>query len=151
MLAQRSGRGKVEESETNKKDVSISEFLGIQQPFRTMKIIKSEKEYRAALQRLEEIFDAKKNTSLGDELELLSLLIEQYEKEKYMIAFPDPIEAIQFRMDQMGYKQKDLAEIIGLKSRVSEILNRKRKLTLDMIRKLHLAMNIPTEVLVREN
>ena len=150
MLAQRSGRGKVEESQTNKTDVSISEFLGMQQPFRTMKIIKSEKQYRAALQRLEEIFDAKKNTSLGDELELLSLLIEQYEKEKYMIAFPDPIEAIQFRMDQMGYKQKDLAEIIGLKSRVSEILNRKRKLTLDMIRKLHLAMNIPTEVLVRE-
>jgi HTH-type transcriptional regulator/antitoxin HigA len=150
MLAQRSGRGKVEESQTNKTDVSISEFLGMQQPFRTMKIIKSEKEYRAALQRLEEIFDAKKNTSLGDELELLSLLIDQYEKEKYMIAFPDPIEAIQFRMDQMGYKQKDLAEIIGLKSRVSEILNRKRKLTLDMIRKLHLAMNIPTEVLVRE-
>ena len=140
----------MEESQTNKTDVSISEFLGMQQPFRTMKIIKSEKEYRAALQRLEEIFDAKKNTSLGDELELLSLLIEQYEKEKYMIAFPDPIEAIQFRMDQMGYKQKDLAEINGLKSRVSEILNRKRKLTLDMIRKLHLAMNIPTEVLVRE-
>ncbi len=140
----------MEESETNKTDVPISKFLGMQQPFRTMKIIKSEKEYRAALQRLEEIFDAKKNTSLGDELELLSLLIDQYEKEKYMIAFPDPIEAIQFRMDQMGYKQKDLAEIIGLKSRVSEILNRKRKLTLDMIRKLHLAMNIPTEVLVRE-
>ena len=122
----------------------------MQLQFRIMKIIKSEKEYRQALQRLEEIFDAKKNTSLGDELELLSLLIEQYEKEKYMVAFPDPIEAIQFRMDQMGYKQKDLAEIIGLKSRVSEILNRKRKLTLDMIRKLHLAMNIPTEVLVRE-
>ncbi len=122
----------------------------MQPPFRTMKIIKSEKEYRQALKRLEVIFDAKKNTSLGDELELLSLLIEQYEKEKYIIAFPDPIEAIQFRMDQMGYKQKDLAEIIGLKSRVSEILNRKRKLTLDMIRKLHLAMNIPTEVLVKE-
>ncbi len=87
---------------------------------------------------------------MGDELELLSLLIDQYEKEKYMISFPDPIEAIQFRMAQMGYQQKDLAEIIGLKSRVSEILNRKRKLTLDMIRKLHLAMNIPTEVLVRE-
>ncbi len=115
-----------------------------------MKIIKSEKEYRQALQRLEAIFDAKKNTALGDELELLSLLIEQYEKKKYLIAFPDPIAAIQFRMDQMGYKQKDLAEIIGLKSRVSEILNRKRKLTLDMIRKLHLAMGIPTEVLVRE-
>jgi HTH-type transcriptional regulator / antitoxin HigA len=122
----------------------------MQTPFRKMKIIKTEKEYRQALQRLDEIFDAKKKTALGDELELLSLLIEQYEKEKYMIAFPDPIEAIEFRMDQMGFKQKDLAEIIGLKSRVSEILNRKRKLTLDMIRKLHLAMNIPTEVLVRE-
>jgi predicted XRE-type DNA-binding protein len=85
-----------------------------------------------ALQRLEEIFDAKKNTAQGDELELLSLLIEQ------------------FRMEQMGCKQKDLAEIIGLKSRVSEILNRKRKLTLEMIRKLHDAMGIPTEVLVRE-
>lgn len=78
------------------------------------------------------------------------LLIEQYEKEKYLIAFQDPIAAIQFRMDQMGYKQKDLAEIIGLKSCVIEILNRKRKLTLDMIRKLHLTMGIPTEVLVRE-
>ncbi len=115
-----------------------------------MKIIKSEKEYRQALQRLDAIFDAKKNTAQGDELELLSLLIEQYEKKKYLIDFPDPIAAIQFRMEQMGYKQKDLAEIIGLKSRVSEILNRKRKLTLDMIRKLHLTMGIPTEVLVRE-
>lgn len=103
-----------------------------------------------ALQRLEEIFDAKKNTAQGDELELLSLLIEQFEKEKFIISFPDPIDAIQFRMEQMGYKQKDLAEIIGLKSRVSEILNRKRKLTLEMIRKLHDAMGIPTEVLVRE-
>ena len=77
------------------------------------------------------------------------MLIEQYEKEKYLIAFPYPIAAIQFRMEQMGYQQKDLAEIIGLKSCVSEILNRKRKLTLDMIRKLHLSMGIPTEVLVR--
>jgi HTH-type transcriptional regulator/antitoxin HigA len=120
------------------------------QIFREMKIIKTEKAYRQALQRLEEIFDAKKNTAQGDELELLSLLIEQFEKEKFIISFPDPIDAIQFRMEQMGYKQKDLAEIIGLKSRVSEILNRKRKLTLEMIRKLHDAMGIPTEVLVRE-
>ncbi len=120
------------------------------QIFREMKIIKTEKAYRQALQRLEEIFDAKKNTAQGDDLELLSLLIEQYEKEKFIISFPDPIDAIQFRMEQMGYKQKDLAEIIGLKSRVSEILNRKRKLTLEMIRKLHDAMGIPTEVLVRE-
>ena len=84
-------------------------------------------------------------------MELLSLFIEQCEKEKYPIAFLDPIAAIQFRMEQMGYKQKDLAENSGLKIRISEILNRQRKLTLDMIRKLHRAMGIPTEVLVGEH
>lgn len=114
------------------------------------KIIKTEKEYRLALQRLEEIFDAKKGSKLGDELELLSMLIDNYEKEKLTIDLPDPIEAIKFRMEQLGYKQKDLAEIIGLKSRVSELMNRKRKLTLDMIRKIHDVLGIPTEVLVRE-
>jgi HTH-type transcriptional regulator/antitoxin HigA len=114
------------------------------------KVIKTEKEYQKALKRLDMIFDAKKGSQEGDELELLSLLIDNYEKEKYPIDFPDPIEAIKFRMEQLGYKQKDLAQAIGLKSRVSEILNRKRKLTLDMIRKLHLELRIPTEVLVRE-
>ena len=78
------------------------------------------------------------------------MLIEKYEKEKDPINLPDPIEAIKFRMEQLGYKQKDLAQVIGLKSRVSEILNRKRKLTLDMIRKLHETLGIPTEVLLRE-
>ena len=116
----------------------------------TSKIIKTEKDYNLALKRLEEIFDAKKGTKHGDELELLSLLIDNFEKEKHAIDLPDPIEAIKFRMEQLGYKQKDLAEVIGLKSRVSEILNRKRKLTLEMIRKLHDVLGIPTEVLVRE-
>ena len=116
----------------------------------TLKIIKTEKDYNLALKRLEEIFDAKKGTKHGDELELLSLLIDNFEKEKHAIDLPDPIEAIKFRMEQLGYKQKDLAEVIGLKSRVSEILNRKRKLTLEMIRKLHEVLGIPTEVLVRE-
>ena len=111
---------------------------------------KTEKDYNLALKRLEEIFDAKKGTKHGDELELLSLLIDNYEKEKHAIELPDPIEAIKFRMEQLGYKQKDLAEVIGLKSRVSEILNRKRKLTLEMIRKLHEVLGIPTEVLVKE-
>jgi HTH-type transcriptional regulator / antitoxin HigA len=96
------------------------------------------------------IFDARKGSKEGDELELLSLLIDNYEKEKFPIDLPDPIEAIKFRMEQLGYKQKDLAEAIGLKSRVSEILNRKRKLTLDMIRKLHEVLGIPTDVLVQE-
>lgn len=96
------------------------------------------------------IFDAARNSKEGDELELLSLLIDNYEQEKVLIDFPDPIEAIKFRMEQLGYKQKDLAEALGLKSRVSEIINRKRKLTLDMIRKLNEELGIPTEVLVKE-
>lgn len=116
----------------------------------TLKVIKTEKGYQNALKRLDLIFDAKKGSKVGDELELLSLLIDNYEKERYAIDFPDPIEAIKFRMEQLGYKQKDLAEAIGLKSRVSEILNRKRKLTLDMIRKLHEVLGIPAEVLVKE-
>ncbi|MBK9045358.1 MAG: helix-turn-helix domain-containing protein [Bacteroidetes bacterium] len=114
------------------------------------KVIKTEKDYQIALKRLEVIFDSKKGSKNGDELELLSLLIDNYEKEKFPIDLPDPIEAIKFRMEQLGYSQKDLTEVIGLKSRVSEILNRKRKLTLDMIRKLHEVLGIPTEVLVRE-
>jgi HTH-type transcriptional regulator/antitoxin HigA len=116
----------------------------------TLKVIKTEKDYQKALKRLEVIFDAKKGSKDGDELELLSLLIDNYEKEKSPIDLPDPIEAIKFRMEQLGYKQKDLAEAMGLKSRVSEILNRKRKLTLDMIRKLHEVLGIPTEVLIKE-
>lgn len=114
------------------------------------KIIKTEKEYQKALDRLEIIFDAKKGTKLGDELDLVSLLIENYERERFIIDYPDPIEAIKFRMEQMGYRQADLAEAIGLKSRVSEILNRKRKLTLDMIRKINEVLGVPTEILVRE-
>jgi HTH-type transcriptional regulator/antitoxin HigA len=115
-----------------------------------MKVIKTEKEYQAALSRLEEIFDSKKGSENADELELLSLLIEKYEDEISPIDLPDPIEAIKFRMDQLGFKQKDLAKAIGLKSRVSEILNKKRKLTIDMIRRLHDTLGIPTEVLIKE-
>lgn len=112
--------------------------------------IRNEKDYQKALNRLELIFDAKKGTVKGDELEILSILIDQYEKENFPIGMPDPIEAIKFRMEQMGMKQKDLAEIVGFKSRVSEILNKKRKLTLDMIRKLNTTLHIPTEVLVQD-
>lgn len=114
------------------------------------KVIKTEKQYLEALARLEDIFDSKKNSKNADELELLSFLIEKYENEQYSIDFPDPIEAIKFRMEQLGYKQKDLAQAIGLKSRVSEILNRKRKLTIDMIRKLNATLGIPTDVLIKE-
>ena len=112
-------------------------------------LIKTDNDYNQALERLEVIFDAKKGTQEGDELELLGILIDKYENEKFPIDLPDPIEAIKFRMEQMGYTQKDLAKIIGFKSRASEILNRKRKLSLEMIRQLHTTLNIPTDVLIQ--
>ena len=115
----------------------------------TIKPIKTEKDYQDALARLELIFDSKKGSSEGDELEILGILIEKYEDEQFPVGFPDPIEAIKFRMEQMGFNQSDLAKIVGLKSRASEILNRKRKLTLEMIRLLHDNLKIPTEVLVQ--
>ena len=112
--------------------------------------IRNEKDYQKALDRLEVIFDAKRDTKEGDELEILSILIDRYENENFPIGMPDPIEAIKFRMEQLGMNQKDLAELVGFKSRVSEILNKKRKLTLDMIRKLNTNLHIPTEVLIQD-
>jgi HTH-type transcriptional regulator / antitoxin HigA len=114
-----------------------------------IKLIKTEKDYQKALARLELIFDAKSNSKEGDELEILGMLIDNYENDHFPIDLPDPIEAIKFRMEQLNYTQTDLANIFGVKSRASEILNRKRKLSLDMIRKLHAALNIPTEVLIQ--
>ena len=115
-----------------------------------MKAIKTEQDYHQALKRLEDIFHAEEDTQEGDEAEVLSILIEKYEDEHYPIGMPDPIEAIKFRMEQMGMKQKDLKDILGYNSRSSEILNRKRKLSLRMIRQLHDKLNISTEVLVQE-
>jgi len=114
-----------------------------------IKPIKTDNDYEKALERLEDIFDSKFGTKEGDELEILTILIEKYEKENFPIEMPDPIEAIKFRMEQLGMKQKDLAEVVGFKSRVSEILNRKRKLTIDMIRNLNQKLNIPSEVLIQ--
>lgn len=114
-----------------------------------IKPIKTDKDYNEALVRLEAIFDAKPGTEESDELEVLGILIDQYENDHFPIGLPDPIEAIKFRMEQMGYNQKDLAEIMGLKSRASEILNRKRKLSLEMIRQLHERLKIPTDVLIQ--
>jgi HTH-type transcriptional regulator/antitoxin HigA len=115
----------------------------------TIRPIKNKKDYQAALNRLEVIFDSKTGTAQGDELEVLGILIDNYEKLNYPVNFPDPIEAIKFRMEQLGYNQSDLANVVGLKSRASEILNKKRKLTLDMIRSIHDALNIPTNVLIQ--
>ncbi len=90
-----------------------------------IKPIKTKKDYQRALKRLELIFDAKKDTYKGDELEILGILIDNYETKHFPIDFPDPIEAIKFRMEQLGYTQNDLARVVGLKSRASEILNKK--------------------------
>ena len=114
-----------------------------------IKPIKTEQDYQDALNRLETIFDAKSGTSEGDELEILGLLIDDYENKHFPIDLPDPIEAIKFRMEQLGYTQNDLSKILGQKSRASEILNKKRKLSLEMIRKLNLTLNIPTNVLIQ--
>lgn len=115
----------------------------------TIKPIKTNKDYKAAMGRLEVLFDAKPGSKEGDELEVWSILIEQYEQTHFPIEMPDPIEAIRFRMEQLGYNQSELAAVVGLKSRVSELLSKKRKLTLEMIRQLHQQLNIPTDVLIQ--
>jgi HTH-type transcriptional regulator/antitoxin HigA len=114
-----------------------------------IKPIKTKKDYQQALARLEMIFNSKKGSTKGDEVRSPSLLVDNYENEHFHTGFPDPIEAIKFRMEQLGYNQSDLAKVIGLKSRASEILNKKRKLSLEMIRQLHTRFNIPTEVLIQ--
>jgi HTH-type transcriptional regulator/antitoxin HigA len=113
-----------------------------------LKPIKSEKDYRNALTRLEIIFDSPIDTKEGDEAEILSLLIENYENEHFPIEAPDPIEAIKIRMEELNMRQKDLVGIIGGKSRVSEIMNRKKRLTVDMIRELEQMLQISASVLV---
>lgn len=113
-----------------------------------IKPIKNEEDYSKSLDRLEIIFDAKPNTREGDEAEILSMLIENYENKHYPIESPDPIEAIKIRMEEMNLKQKDLVGVIGGKSRVSEILNKKKRLTVDMIRKLERVLNLSASVLV---
>lgn len=113
-----------------------------------IKPIKSEQDYEKALERLEVIFDSAANTKEGDEAEILSLLIDNYENQYYPIEAPDPIEAIKIRMEEMNLKQKDLVGIIGGKSRVSEILSKKKRLTVDMIRELERILHISASVLV---
>jgi len=112
-----------------------------------IKPIKSEEDYIATLNQIESLMAVKPNTPEMDELEVLTTLVEAYEVQHYVIDAPDPIEAIKFRMEQEGLKQKDLVNIVGSKSRVSEILNKKRKLTIEMIRNLHKQLHIPVESL----
>ncbi|HEX5111311.1 MAG TPA: transcriptional regulator [Saprospiraceae bacterium] len=115
-----------------------------------MKIIKTQKDYNRALVRLEEIFDASSKSKEGEEAEVLALLIEDYEDRYYPIEAPDPITAIQIRMEELELKQKDLVDLIGSKGIVSEVLNRKRKLTVDMIRNLSEKLKITPAILIQD-
>lgn len=115
-----------------------------------IKPIKTETDYIQALKRLEAIFSAEIGTTESDEADVLGLLIDEYEKKYYPIEAPDPIEAIKIRMEEMQLKQIDLVNEIGGKSRVSEILNRKRKLTVEMIRKLTARLNLSPELLIAD-
>lgn len=115
-----------------------------------IKLIRTETDYRSALKRLEEIFDAVAGTTESDEADILGLMIDEYEKRHYPIEAPDPIEAIKIRMEEMHLKQVDLVSEMGGKSRVSEVLNRKRKLTVDMIRKLTTRLNLSPGLLIHD-
>ena len=115
----------------------------------TPKIIRTEKEFRNALAHVESLMDAEPGTSRESELELWSLLVERYEESHFPIDSPDPVDAIKFRMLQEGLRQKDLAKYFPSKSRVSEVLNHKRPLSLGMIRALHKGLGIPASVLVQ--
>ena len=115
-----------------------------------IKLIKTEEDYKFALSRLEVVFDAPIGTPESDEADVLALLVDEYEKQHYPIEAPDPIEAIKIRMEEMQLKQADLINEIGGKSRVSEILNKKRKLTVEMIRNLAVRLNLSAGLLVRD-
>lgn len=115
-----------------------------------IKPIKTEADYRQALKRLAIIFDAIIGTPESDEADILGLMIDEYEKKHYPIETPDPIEAIKIRMEEMQLKQVDLIDAIGGKSRVSEVLNRKRKLTVDMIRNLSRRLNLSPGLLIND-
>jgi len=110
--------------------------------------IKTELDYNSAIKRIEELWGSKKDTLNGDELDLLVTLVESYEMKLYPIAPPDPIDAIKFRMEQMGMSKEDMVKYLGSQSRVSEILNRKRKLTLKMVKSLYKGLKIPAEILL---
>ena len=111
--------------------------------------IRTQTDYQEALREIELLFDAAENTPSGDRLEILSTLVEAYEKTHFPIELPDPIEAIHYYMDTRGLSRRDLEPCLGSRARVSEVLSRKRTLTLEMIRKLNQELNIPAEILIQ--
>ncbi len=115
-----------------------------------IKLIKCKADYDAALARVDDLMNAELDTPQGDELDILVTLIEKYEAQHHFIDAPNPVEAIRFRMEQSSLKDKDLIPYIGQSGRVSEVLSFKRKLTLNMIRKLHSELKIPAESLIQD-
>jgi HTH-type transcriptional regulator/antitoxin HigA len=116
-----------------------------------IKPIKNERSYRRVLKEIDVLMDAKANTAAGDRLDVLVTLAEAWEEKHHPIEAPDPIEAIRFAMEQRGLSRRDLEPFIGSRARVAEVLNRRRSLTLPMIRKLHSGLGIPADVLIRDN
>lgn len=114
------------------------------------KVIKTRADYQAALAYLETLMDTQPGTPQAEELELFAVLLDNYEREHFPIGLPDPVEAIKFRMEQQGLTRQDLEPFIGSQSKVSEVLNRKRPLSVAMIRALHTGLDIPAEVLLQE-
>jgi HTH-type transcriptional regulator / antitoxin HigA len=114
-----------------------------------LKPIRTKSDYRRALADVERLWGAKSGTPAGDRLDVLATLIDAYENEHYPMDPPDPIEAIKFRMEQQGLSRKDLEPLIGTRTRVAEVLNRKRSLSIAMIRRLHDRLGIAAEVLIR--
>ena len=114
-----------------------------------LKPIRTKADYKASLAEVERLWGAKSGTPKGDRLDVLATLIDAYEARHYPMDPPDPIEAIQFRMEQLGLTRKDLEPLIGTRARVAEVMNRKRSLSIDMIRRLHQELGISAEVLIR--
>src|SRR2546426_3664982 len=114
-----------------------------------LKPIRSNADYKRALAEIERLWGAKSGTPAGDRLDVLATLIDAYETEHYPMDPPDPIEAIKFRMEQMGLTRKDLEPLIGTRTRVAEVLNGKRRLSIAMVRRLHAKLGIPAETLIR--
>ena len=116
----------------------------------TLKVLRIKKDYLAALQRFEDIFQAKPDTPESDEADVLAVLIRQYEDKHFVIKAPGPLEAVKYRMEQQGLNNKDLVTMLGYKSRVTDLFKKRRKLSLGMIRKLHDQLQIPLETLIQE-
>ena len=116
---------------------------------KNVKPIRTKADYEASLAEVERLWGARRGTRKGDRLDILATLIDAYESEHYPMDPPDPIEAIKFRMEQQGLSRKDLAEILGSRTRVAEVLNRRRGLSINMIRRLHQKLGISVDVLIR--